>query len=834
MGIEIAVGNIAAPTGGATVDLTVPGFGTLLLAKFRITRGVTNGTVADHAVLGYGATDGTRQWACGIQSENATTISDNDRFSTVSACIELLNAGASSKDGSLSFNSIITDGIRLNVDNAFASGYRIGFVFFKGDDVSVRAGSVDMTSAVNVGQSIIAPDFEPHVVEMLTISHATETISTAEAQIAHGFAINDGSETQRSALFQERNGVGDSRATGIMHDDRILSGTTTAGTITYEIEVTAFGASGWTITPRVAAANMWAFYTAIRCPSNTVSLVTHAAPTTEGNQSNTTLTFKPQYLEFLYSRQTSVNSLTTNDNAVQFGGAAITVSSQTSYCTTVDDGAGVTDSQSMADNIAVNAVDHIGADEYKAISPTFNADGWTLNFSSVRGSASQWAGLTFEENAGGGTTRNLSMSATIASMTPSVDGVLDRKLSMVLAQVSTTPSIDLSLTRNLSAPITIASTTPSVDGMLDRRLSVSSSALSLTPAVDSVLNRALSLDTTIPSFTPDIDISISGNRQLTLSVNISSTTPDLDSILDRALGMSLSLGSTTPNVDVILQRALSGSLSFSSTTPDIALLLDRALSFSFNTVSTTPSVDLILDRILSMAFSVVSLTPDIDIDLSGSRLLTMSLSVDSLTPNVDAVVQRNVSLQSNVSSSTPNIESVLSRALTLSVALASLTPDIDIDISGARLLAMSLSVLSNTPEIDALLNRAISLQSLIASVTPGINLILDRSLTFSTSMGSATPDVDAVLTNFRALSMAIESQSLTPDVDNILTRELGLSALCTSLTPDIDTMLSRILAMSIDVASLTPDDVVMVLGGLGVIVNPGVVTLTRSKNIVQL
>jgi hypothetical protein len=120
------------------------------------------------------------------------------------------------------------------------------------------------------------------------------------------------------------------------------------------------------------------------------------------------------------------------------------------------------------------------------------------------------------------------------------------------------------------------------------------------------------------------------------------------------------------------------------------------------------------------------------------------------------------------------------------------------------------------------------------SSTPSINGILNRNLALSLVADSSTPDVEALLITVRQLVMALLSESSTPAVDHILSRELGLELISESITPAIDHILDRSLVMNLQAQTLTPDQVGIVLSGLGVIIDPGITTLTRRRSVVSL
>ena len=134
---DIEMVTVAANTSTGTQDFTVAGFGTPKGAIFLVSYGTANGTAVNHAMLSVGFTDGTRQRAIGIRVENAVVGgSDTGNIESSTACILTALNSADTTDGVATFDSWITDGVRVNWTDAPPSAYLVTCILFGGSGVS--------------------------------------------------------------------------------------------------------------------------------------------------------------------------------------------------------------------------------------------------------------------------------------------------------------------------------------------------------------------------------------------------------------------------------------------------------------------------------------------------------------------------------------------------------------------------------------------------------------------------------------------------------------------------------------------------------------------------
>lgn len=123
--------QLAAATGSGTLDITSSGFGTPQALQAVLSGSPNDSTTpVGDALLSIGYTDGAVEWCYPIFAQDALPSANTARVLSVSSVIVELDG--SSIEGKMSFNSWISDGVRLNYDAAFDQAYRGYVVLFNG------------------------------------------------------------------------------------------------------------------------------------------------------------------------------------------------------------------------------------------------------------------------------------------------------------------------------------------------------------------------------------------------------------------------------------------------------------------------------------------------------------------------------------------------------------------------------------------------------------------------------------------------------------------------------------------------------------------------------
>lgn len=464
--IESAVANITLPTGGSTVDFTIAGFGTPLWYEIAASSATALGTSTAHLSFGHGVGDGTRQWAVACQSEDASGVNDTSRYSSSSRSLSLLTPGTTNLDGELSFNSFITDGVRFNVDNAFNAAWLGTITLFKGTGVSVYAGSFVIDNSIDATVDVTAPNFQPTYAQFSTVGDSSAGANTT-AMMSQGFAVSNGGIVQRAITWGQKNSGSTSVVAAQLHVTRMCSAVTVAVTsIDWAAELTAWLTTGFRIATRDSgAASPIVYYLAVRAPDNLASCFTVTQPTATGNNSKTLSGHKPQWLKLLHSRIGTASSFITDNDAAVLGVSSITSSAQGSVSGSSQDAVGTMVAKSRKNSIALDIPSHTGANENKATFVSFDATGWTLNYSAARGTANLLVGLSIQESPTGGVTGTL--TKTLAALTLSGAGkVATKGTATKTLTVLTAASAGKLLTQGSAAPTLAALVGTSIGALL--------------------------------------------------------------------------------------------------------------------------------------------------------------------------------------------------------------------------------------------------------------------------------------------------------------------------------------------------------------------------------
>lgn len=295
-------------------------------------------------------------------------------------------------------------------------------------------------------------------------------------------------------------------------------------------------------------------------------------------------------------------------------------------------------------------------------------------------------------------------------------------------------------------------------------------------------------------------------RNLLASIVGSSMTPDVAATIARALLSNIGGVSATPDVAAIVQRAMIAGIAVQSLTPDIAAAVVRALIADIPGASLTPDIAAAIERAMTANVAGVSATSDISAAVA--RVLLSSIPGSSLTPDISITI---------------------ARALAANIAAVSYTPDITATIQGQINLIANITGSSITPDVAPTVVRALIVSIQAQSATADAIASITRSLIANIAALSTTPDITATLENVVNLSAAIAGVSLTPDISMTIARTLAGLIAAESVTSDVSAAVARSLIANIQGTSLTPDDLILILAGLGIILDPTIVSVTPRR-----
>src|SRR5688572_10273799 len=111
--------------------------------------------------------------------------------------------GTGSIDGELTFNSFITDGIRLTVTEAFAAAYVVIGKLFFGSALSFFVGEITNAGSDGGTSSKTGLGWQPTDVFFASTNSAfgTSAIGAAQSKISHGIASKHGADSITQGAF---------------------------------------------------------------------------------------------------------------------------------------------------------------------------------------------------------------------------------------------------------------------------------------------------------------------------------------------------------------------------------------------------------------------------------------------------------------------------------------------------------------------------------------------------------------------------------------------------------------------------------------------------------
>jgi len=372
-------------------------------ALFFLSFADTDGTAEDGCSYAIGFTDGT----------TSKSLSGDDRHNVATSVvggetwddpIALRDPADATDEVRTSFVSWITNGVRLNVTTAPANGVLLTCVFFAGTDSSADVGTwtFDNANAVDV----TSVGFEADLVFTLCNgggwpsdhTHGRETVGVVHNDRASGLA-------QRWASVSGR----DSRATSVNRSYFSASegGADFKYAVQYEMAFSAFDASGFTVTPSASAGTDVAAYLALRFGSGPAVdswVGTHTTPTGTGNDGETGPGFTPQTVILFGTFAEAVDTLYADARGGVFMMSAFDADEAYAVSACVEVGVATMNTQCLSDNVAVELPDDDGSAGLTASFVSFDANGWTLNYSAVEAAAKLFIGVAIEEEAAAGVT----------------------------------------------------------------------------------------------------------------------------------------------------------------------------------------------------------------------------------------------------------------------------------------------------------------------------------------------------------------------------------------------------------------------------------------------
>ena len=400
----------AAATGGGNQSITVSGFGTPKCALFTVGSATADATPADDAVLSIGATDLTDEAVASTFIEHNQAAADSYNRGATDEVILIMD-GTGAIDGEATINGTVTDGVEITWGNAPAAAYTINTALFGGSDLSCDVGTFTASSSSG-GTVDVATGFEPDV--LIIFRHHGNggdsgfgDVARSHGGLSVGFSDNDGASPfpQYAWVFTDRDGQDPTQISGRAFDDRAGGNIrTNSTTLRNTIQITDYyagptPAAGFEVTTQDlgnADSPVYGYLALNFGGSASHKVGDEVGSASTESVSYTDAGFKSQFVMMLQTNATTYTGSTAQTYA-GLGFAMWDATNQGACTLSNQDGAGTTVSKGAVADDAFYNLKSSGIAEYQATFTSFDATGWTLNWTDASFGATLNPYLAIEE-----------------------------------------------------------------------------------------------------------------------------------------------------------------------------------------------------------------------------------------------------------------------------------------------------------------------------------------------------------------------------------------------------------------------------------------------------
>lgn len=402
--VIVAHAPFIAQTSGSTQDVTSSRLGGLT-PKAAI---FLTGEPADGLSWGLGAADGTNQWwIAGGAEFNVSTQNSYSAANTNGCCAWYLQDQTA--EARFSFNSWITNGVRINWDDWPAATRWVLCILFAGSDVSnAHAGVYDLGTTTGA-KSDTAAGFQPdHVFTgfakttttgliqgmVRDIAFMRETVASAGDSVhLHQLVKDNVSRSDPVLIVNAQASSGTPEVAYIINESTDSIATT--------IGVASFLSSGveWNVAG-TAPNNEDIYYLALDLNGHPTKVGLFTASTASSSVDRTGIGFEPQLVISMATNSTTSGTVQTDANASTSGFGvtdSTTSSAQRVFSWTEEDNVAKSDNQTtIVTNRYVDSYVEGGANDGSAYISAFGSDGWTESWT-LAGSAWYYGYVAFEK-----------------------------------------------------------------------------------------------------------------------------------------------------------------------------------------------------------------------------------------------------------------------------------------------------------------------------------------------------------------------------------------------------------------------------------------------------
>jgi len=616
---------IQTTTGVASgnVDFTSPGFG-LPEAAIVIVGQVAG--AAGNIALSYGFTDGTNQRVSAVSHGQGAAL--GRRFQSRSNIYQL-----SGETEGGSFDSFVADGIRLNFPIAPSGDRPMTIILFKGGQFSV--GDRLITSGVES----VALGFQPNLVFTSCVGMNTLDSVQTHGIFSLGVIHEDaGTVSQYTAAYRS-NGTSRSiaGAVGAWATCQIFSGTTPTWSATME----NFSATGFDFNTSGSAGDL-VHYLAIDSLGAGVNVEQVSSSPTISSVANTTPGFTPDFLMMFSTGNFSLGAVSDGDFRALYGVSAN--SSSISLAADVSAAPELSETYNSTMVTDLNLMNGGGTSDFvKSTLTSFDATGYTLNYTAVTGTPRLLIGVTIEAPAVGTVIEVPTGVVDIAALAPTLQlPIIVNPPSGLIALAGLAPTIVTPISITVSSGVvSIAGLAPIINLPVNIAGEVGVINLAgLAPSISSEINIDVGLGVVnIIGLAPQISLPVDIAGEVGV-INIAGLAPSITSEITITVPAgAVSIGGAPPLIGLPLSITIpNGLVQLTGLAPSISSEINIDIGVGVVGIAgLPPSVELGVGIDVPPGSVVINgLAPSLSLPISittPSGLITLT----GLTPTIDSL-----------------------------------------------------------------------------------------------------------------------------------------------------------------------------------------------------
>lgn len=344
------------------------------------------------ATIAIGATDGTRQWAGAVYSQDNQASTNTARSAYDTACV--LGISGALAVHVASFVSFSANAVTVNFTTTEATGRSIVCVLLSGADLNAYVGTTGGTEGT---KSHTGVGFQADAILLASFAQLFNEAGTDAAVLNFGCVVNDGSLTQKNIYWFANDGHPAGSASNRMESDSVRENYNDPDSTA----VTAIGSDGFTTVCTGVVAEPPFGFIALKFGGLAFKLWTFQTPTSTGNRTDTTPGLEPVGAIMCMSSLAALDSTVSDTGAASFGLSAWTAAGeQATGVICVDIGADPTNTEMDCKAHALQCgISGTGCQAIVADFVSVQSDGFTLDYTAVNGTARYGWALAFGSGA---------------------------------------------------------------------------------------------------------------------------------------------------------------------------------------------------------------------------------------------------------------------------------------------------------------------------------------------------------------------------------------------------------------------------------------------------